>query len=147
MVSPEVLGIPEKMDPQATEGKAAMLKVFQDLTALVDSAGICLFTTFAWGLPDIQPQIQAACEGDWSAERCMLVGERIWNLERAFNLRAGFTSKDDTLPPRLLKEPAPSGPSKGAVAKLGVMLPQYYEVRGWSAEGVPSGETLARLGL
>ena len=147
MVSPEVLGIPEKMDPQATEGKAAMLKVFQDLTALVDSAGICLFTTFAWGLPDIQPQIQAACEGDWSMERCMLVGERIWNLEREFNLKAGFTGKDDTLPPRLLNEPAPSGPSKGAVVKLGVMMPQYYEVRGWSAEGVPTGATLARLGL
>ena len=147
MVSPEVLGIPEKMDPQATEGKAAMLKVFQDLTALVDSAGICLFTTFAWGLPDIQPQIQAACAGDWSMDRCMLVGERIWNLEREFNLRAGFTGKDDTLPPRLLKEPAPSGPSKGAVVKLGVMMPQYYEVRGWTTEGVPKAETLARLGL
>ncbi len=147
MVSPEVLGIPEKMDPQATEGKAAMLKVFQDLTALVDSAGICLFTTFAWGLPDIQPQIQAACEGDWSMERCMLVGERIWNLEREFNLKAGLSGKDDTLPPRLLKEPAPSGPSKGAVVKLGVMLPQYYEARGWTAEGVPTGATLARLGL
>ena len=147
MVSPEVLGIPVKMDPAATEGKAPMLKAFQDLTAVVDSAGICLFTTFAWGLPDIQAQIQAACEGDWSMDRCMLVGERIWNLEREFNLGAGITGKDDTLPPRLLKEPAPSGPSKGAVSKLDVMLPQYYELRGWSKEGVPTKDTLARLGL
>ena len=93
MVSPEVLGIPVKMEPQATEGKAAMLKAFQDLTAVVDSAGICLFTTFAWGLADIQPQIQAACEGDWSPERLLLVGERIWNMEREFNLAAGLTAQ------------------------------------------------------
>ncbi len=147
MVSPEVLGIPVKMDPQATEGKAAMLKAFQDLTAVVDSAGICLFTTFAWGLADIQPQIQAACEGDWSAERLLLVGERIWNMEREFNLAAGLTKKDDCLPPRLMKEEAKTGPQKGAVSKLDVMLPEYYEVRGWTAEGIPTPGTRKRLGV
>jgi aldehyde:ferredoxin oxidoreductase len=147
MVSPEVLGIPEKMDPQATEGKPAMLKAFQDLTAVVDSSGLCLFTTFAWGLADIQRQIQAACEGDWSAEHLLLVGERIWNLERQFNLAAGLTAGDDRLPPRLMQEPAPAGPQKGAVSKLDVMLPEYYRVRGWTAEGVPTAETRARLGV
>lgn len=147
MVSPEVLGIPVKMEPQATEGKAAMLKAFQDLTAVVDSSGLCLFTTFAWGLADIQPQIQAACEGDWSPERLLLVGERIWNLEREFNLAAGITGKDDCLPPRLMKEAAKTGPQKGAVSKLDVMLPEYYAARGWTAEGVPTPGTHARLGL
>jgi aldehyde:ferredoxin oxidoreductase len=147
MVSPEVLGIPVKMEPQATEGKAAMLKAFQDLTAVVDSSGLCLFTTFAWGLADIQPQIQAACEGDWSPERLLLVGERIWNMEREFNLAAGLTGKDDCLPPRLMKEEAKTGPQKGAVSKLDVMLPEYYEVRGWTAEGVPTAGTRARLGV
>ena len=147
MVSPEVLGIPVKMEPQATEGKPAMLKAFQDLTAVVDSSGLCLFTTFAWGLQDIQPQIQAACEGDWSEERLLLIGERIWNLERQFNLAAGLTGKDDTLPPRLLKEPAKTGPQKGAVCKLDTMLPEYYQVRGWSADGVPTPETRTRLGV
>jgi aldehyde:ferredoxin oxidoreductase len=147
MVSPEVLGIPVKMEPQATEGKAAMLKAFQDLTAVVDSSGLCLFTTFAWGLADIQPQIQAACEGDWSPERLLLVGERIWNMEREFNLGAGLTRKDDGLPPRLMKEAAKTGPQAGAVSKLDVMLPEYYEVRGWTAEGVPTPETRARLGV
>ncbi len=125
MVSPEVLGIPEKMEPQATEGKPAMLKAFQDLTAVVDSSGLCIFTTFAWGLADIQPQIQAACEGDWSDDRLLVMGERIWNMERAFNLAAGLTGKDDCLPPRLMNEPAPTGPQKGAVSKLGEMLPEY----------------------
>jgi aldehyde:ferredoxin oxidoreductase len=147
MVSPEVLGIPVKLDPAATEGKAPMLKAFQDLTAVVDSAGICLFTTFAWSAGDIQPQIQAACGGDWSMDRLMAAGERIWNLERAFNLAAGFTAKDDTLPERMLTEPAKTGPYKGNVAELGKMLPEYYQVRGWTPEGVPTPETTARLGL
>jgi len=147
MVSPEVLGIPVKMEPQATEGKPAMLKAFQDLTAVVDSAGICIFTTFAWGLSDIQSQIQAACEGDWSEERLLLVGERIWNMEREFNLAAGITGKDDALPPRLMREPVQTGPQKGAVSKLDIMLPEYYRLRGWSPEGVPTAETRARLGV
>ena len=146
MVSPEVLGIPVKMEPQATEGKPAMLKAFQDLTAVVDSSGLCIFTTFAWGLPDIQPQIQAACEGDWSGDRLLLVGERIWNMERAFNLAAGLTAKDDNLPPRLLNEPAKTGPQKGAVSKLGQMLPEYYQVRGWTKDGVPTAETTGAAG-
>jgi aldehyde:ferredoxin oxidoreductase len=147
MVSPEVLGIPVKMDPQATEGKAAMLKAFQDLTGVVDSSGLCLFTTFAWGLGDIQPQIQAACEGDWSEERLLQIGERIWNLERQFNLKAGLTRKDDDLPARLKTEPAKSGPAKGLVNGVEKMLPEYYQLRGWNADGVPTSETLGRLGL
>ena len=56
MTSPEVLGIPVQLDPDATEGKPEMLKIFQDLTALVDSCGLCLFTTFGIGLPEIAEQ-------------------------------------------------------------------------------------------
>ena len=147
MVSTEVFGIPVKTEPTATEGKAPMLKAFQDTTAVVDSSGLCVFTTFAWALPDIQPQIQAACEGDWSMENLMLIGERIWNLEREFNLAAGITCKDDTLPPRLLKEPCKTGAQKGMVCQLDKMLPEYYQARGWSKEGVPTAETRTRLGL
>lgn len=147
MVATEVLGIPFKTEPQSTDEKPELLKAFQDATAVVDSAGICVFTTFAWGLPDIQPQIQAACEGDWSLEKLNLLGERIWNMEREFNLKAGFTAKDDTLPPRLLKEGCNKGPQKGAVARLDIMMPKYYEVRGWDKDGVPTVETKKRLGL
>jgi aldehyde:ferredoxin oxidoreductase len=113
----------------------------------VDSSGLCLFTTFAWTLEDIAPQLDAACEGDWSAERLAEVGERIWNLERDFNLRAGLTSADDTLPKRLLKEAAKTGPAAGKVNELEKMLPEYYALRGWDSEGVPTTETLQRLGL
>ena len=77
----------------------------------------------------------------------MAAGERIWNLERRFNLAAGFTAKDDTLPRRILTEPAKTGPQQGKVAELARMLPEYYQVRGWTPEGVPTPETNARLGL
>jgi aldehyde:ferredoxin oxidoreductase len=146
-VASEVLGIPVKTEPAATEGKPELVKAFQDATAVFDSSGLCLFTSFAWSLADIQPQIQAACEGDWSLDKLNLVGERIWNMEKQFNLRAGFTKADDTLPPRLLKEAAKTGPQKGQVNHLAEMLPKYYTVRGWDANGVPTAETVKRLGL
>ncbi len=146
-VASEVLGIPVKTDPHVTEGKADLVKAFQDATAVFDSAGICIFTSFAWGLADVQPQIAAACEGDWSMEKLAVVGERIWNMEKQFNLAAGFTRKDDDLPARLKTEPAKTGPAKGKVNELGKMLPEYYKVRGWDEQGVPSRETLERLGL
>ena len=146
-IASEVLGIPVKTDQNATEGKPELVKAFQDATALVDSAGICLFTTFAWGMENIAPQVDAACEGDWSVEKCLEAGERIWNMERQYNNAAGFTSDDDTLPKRLLKEMIKSGPTEGMVNKLGEMLPKYYEIRGWSTDGVPTPETIARLGL
>ena len=146
-VSSEILGIPEKTDPLATEGKAGLVKAFQDATSVVDSSGLCLFTTFAWSLDDIAPQIDAACEGDWTPEKLVEVGERVWNLERMYNIQAGFTGKDDTLPARLLKDAAKTGPAEGKVNGLATMLPEYYEVRGWTSDGVPSNETLERISL
>ena len=146
-VASEVMGNPEKTDPLVTEGKAGLVKAFQDATAVVDSSGLCIFTTFAWTLEDIAPQVNAACEGDWTAEKMIEAGERIWNLEREFNLKAGLTSKDDTLPKRLLQEAAKTGPAKGKVNELGKMLPEYYQARGWTPEGVPTDETRQRLSL
>ena len=146
-VASEILGIPVKTDPLVTDGKADLVKAFQDATAIFDSAGICVFTSFAWTLQDVAPQLEAACEGDWSLENLGVVGERIWNLERQFNLAAGFTAADDTLPKRLLEEPAKTGPAKGKVNELGKMLPAYYEARGWSPDGRPTQQTLTRLSL
>ncbi|EGK72207.1 MAG: aldehyde ferredoxin oxidoreductase family protein [Methyloversatilis sp.] len=146
-ISSEVLGIPVKTDPHTTEGKPALVKAFQDATAVVDSSGLCVFTTFAWALSDIQPQLQAACEGDWSMEKLDLMGERIWNMERQFNNAAGFTRKDDDLPPRLKTEAAKVGPAKGLVSGIDKMIPEYYALRGWDSEGRPTAETVARLGL
>ncbi len=146
-VASEVLGIPVKTDPLTTDGKPELVKAFQDATAVFDAAGICVFTSFAWTLTDVQPQVQAACEGDWSLEKLNDVGERIWNMERKYNLEAGFTRKDDDLPPRLKTEAATVGPAKGLVSGIDKMLPEYYAIRGWTEEGVPTQETLGRLGL
>ena len=146
-VASEVLGIPEKTDPLVSEGKPGLVKAFQDATAAFDSSGLCLFTSFAWTLDDIAPQIDAACEGEWTTERLLELGERVWNLEREFNRKAGITGKDDTLPKRLLEEPANSGPAQGKVNELANMLPEYYRLRGWSEEGTVTDETKSRLGL
>jgi len=81
-VASEVLGIPVKTDPLVTEGKAGLVKAFQDATAVFDSSGLCVFTTFAWTLADLQPQLQAACEGDWSmgqARAGSASGSGIWS--------------------------------------------------------------------
>lgn len=74
-------------------------------------------------------------------------GERVWNLERLYNLREGFTRADDTLPARLLEEPVSDGPSKGWVSKLEPMLKEYYRARGWDENGVPKPAKLSELGL
>jgi len=146
-VASEILGIPEKTDPLEAEGKAGLVKAFQDATAAVDSAGLCVFTTFAWTMDDIAPQVDAACEGDWSTERMMEVGERIWNLEKDFNQKAGITGADDTLPKRLLSEGANTGPAKGRVSELDKMLPEYYQLRGYSADGSMTDETRQKWSL
>ncbi len=143
----EILGIPEKTDPLHTEGKPGLVKAFQDATAAVDSSGLCVFTTFAWTLDDIAPQVDAACEGDWSPDRMLEVGERIWNMERDFNMKAGIAASEDTLPKRLLSESANSGPAKDRVCDLDKMLPEYYAARGWSSDGSITSETRQKFNL
>ena len=137
----------EDMEDQSGKGKAAPTKESQDRVAMMDSTGLCLFVTAAWGVEEFCKQLDAACEGDWTEERLLESGERTWNLERQFNLAAGLTSADDTLPKRLLEVPAPGGTAKGKVCELDVMLPEYYKLRGWTKDGVPTKKTLARLGL
>ncbi len=70
-----------------------------------------------------------------------------WRLQEAFNLAAGFTGKADTFPKRLRKDAAKTGPALGKVNGLKEMLPEYYQLRGWDEGGVPTAETLQRLGL
>ncbi len=146
-IASEVLGIPVKTDPLVSEGKPELVKAFQDATAAFDSSGLCIFTTFAWGLPDLAPQLQGACGDEFTTEELAHIGERIWNMERDFYNRAGFTNKDDSLPKRLLEEACKSGPAKGKVNELGTMLPKYYEARGWNGDGTLKAETRKRLGL
>ena len=146
MISPEVLGLPEQLDRTTTEGKAQWCKIFQDLTAVIDSMGLCLFSSFALGAPDYAALLNAGTGTEYTADSLLEVGERIYNLERLFNKAAGMRPEDDRLPKRLTEEPIKNGPSKGQVSQIKVTLPQYYEVRGWE-NAFPTEETLKRLGL
>ncbi len=145
LISPEVLGIPEKLDSQQNEGKAGWVKAYQELTAIIDSAGLCIFTSFAIGAPDYLALIKNATGFDWDEAEMMKAGERIWNIERKFNLEAGLDHVDDTLPPRLLNDKITSGPGKGNATRLDKMLPEYYQLRGWNEKGIPTEEKLKEL--
>lgn len=148
MINPEILGYPEKLDRFSLEGKAAYAKVFHDLTAVIDSLGLCVFTTFGFGAQDYVDLYNAVVGGELhDVNSLMEAGDRIWTLEKMFNLAAGIDSKQDTLPKRLLEDEIPEGPSKGHVHRLDVLLPEYYSVRGWDENGVPTEDTLKKLAL
>lgn len=147
-ISPEIVGLPEKLDPWEIEGKAQWTKTFQDLSASIDASGMCLFTSFALGPEDYANLLKARTGFDYTVEEILECGERIWNLERLFNLREGLDpAAEDTLPKRLLEEPIPEGPAKGKVSRIKEMLPEYYELRGWDAGGLPTEKKLEELGL
>jgi len=141
MISPEILGAPEKLDPQELEGKAGWVKTFQDLTAVIDSVGMCLFTSFALGLDDYREIVNAGTQFEYSSESLLETGERIYNLERQFNLEAGILPEEDKLPARF-DEPLPDGPQKGISTKYREILPEYYEIRGWQEDGWISEQKL-----
>lgn len=141
MISPEVLGVPEKLDPQELEGKPKWVMIFQDLTAVIDSIGMCLFTSFALGLDDYREIVNAGTQFDYTSESLLETGERIYNLERQFNLEAGILPEEDKLPARF-DEPLPDGPQKGISTKYREILPEYYEIRGWQEDGWISDQKL-----
>lgn len=145
MIAPEIVGLPEKLDPLSLEGKATWVKIFQDLTAVIDSLGLCLFTSFALGADDYRDMFNAITGEDLTTESLLQAGDRIWNLERMFNLKAGVGPDQDRLPKRLVSEPIPSGPCKGNVHRLPELLPEYYKERGWSEQGLPTEGKLAEL--
>ena len=143
-VSPEVLGIPEKIDPLTPEGKAKWVKIFQDLTCVVNSTVNCLFVTFALGAKDYAELLTAVTGWNLTEQEILKIGERIYNLERVILNKYGFDGKDDTLPKRLLEEPMPEGPAKGQVVELEKMKEEYYKLRGW-VNGIPTPEKLKEL--
>jgi aldehyde:ferredoxin oxidoreductase len=147
MIAPEVLGSPEKLDPYVSEGKAGWVKIFQDLTAAIDATGMCLFTSFALDAQDYADLVAATTGMAMDADALLRIGERIWNLQKLFNIKVGYTRADDTLPERLLKEPLQDLAPKGRVWEREPLLDEYYALRGWDAEGVPTPEKLKELGL
>ncbi|MDL2211935.1 aldehyde ferredoxin oxidoreductase family protein [Erysipelotrichaceae bacterium OttesenSCG-928-M19] len=147
-ISPEILGAPVQVDRLVTDGKAELVKTFQDLTAAIDSLGLCLFTSFALGADEYAAIYSAATGQKITGAELLEMGDRIYNLERLFNQRAGMTPEEDTLPERLLKDAIKmeNEASGGMVSRLDIMLPEYYQARGW-VSGFPTEDTLKRLGI
>ncbi|MDT8357165.1 MAG: aldehyde ferredoxin oxidoreductase family protein [Methanomicrobiaceae archaeon] len=147
MTYPELYGIPERLDPCGREGKVEWVKEMQDLAAAIDASGICLFTERALWAAEYAAIVQAVTGMAMDAEEFLLVGERIWNLQRIFNLGAGLSREDDTLPRRLQEEPLNAGCGEGRVWEQGTLLSDYFAVRGWDERGVPTKEKRLALGI
>ncbi|MFQ6100573.1 MAG: aldehyde ferredoxin oxidoreductase family protein [Anaerolineae bacterium] len=140
----EELGIP-LLDRFQCEGKAIHVARLQDWRSVSNSLVVCLLAPVPPA--DVPPLLNAAMGWDLGLEDLLHIGERIWNLKRAFNCRLGLTRANDRLP-RLFLEPLQEGGSAGSVPDLETMLAEYYEARGWDSEtGKPTQETLERLDL
>jgi aldehyde:ferredoxin oxidoreductase len=151
----EILGVPLRVDPLSWEDKAELVVDWQDTFTVIDSAGLCVFFSVRnYVTPDrrvrpvgILELLNAATGAGYTMDTLIEASRRIFNAERVFLNRAGFDREQDTLPPRMLREPMPEGPGKGMTVRLEEMLPRYYELRGWDARGRPTEETLRSLGL
>jgi aldehyde:ferredoxin oxidoreductase len=147
LVSTEALATPFAINRFESKGKAGLTKLYQDLTSTVDSMVACVFTSFALN-PDLYAQLVGSVTGiNQDGKALLKTGERIYNIERLFNLREGKTRKDDTLPKRLLDEPFKSGLSKGYKIDFENLLDEYYKLRGWDINGIPTKEKLEELNL
>ena len=145
----ELLGIPEKVDPYAWEGKGELTAIFQDMHAISDSFDICKFSAFAEGIDEYVLQYNGMTGLDVSEDELMEAGERIYNLERYYNNLNGFDGTDDSLPARFLDGPggiAGQGASEGEFCELPEMKGEYYSHRGW-VDGVVPDEKLDALGI
>ncbi|MFC2007870.1 aldehyde ferredoxin oxidoreductase family protein [Chloroflexota bacterium] len=138
-------------NPYSEEGKAEIVKWYEDLRAFQNSMEICHFSYYPFtdSLVDVMTEFYNSVTGqNITGGEALRIGERIINLERAFNLREGLSRDDDSLPERMLKEPLPDGPAKGQVVNLEAMLNQYYQLRGWDQKtGFPTRKKLLVLGL
>jgi aldehyde:ferredoxin oxidoreductase len=145
MIGPEIFGKPKLIDRLSFNGKAGIVPVFQNFLAAVDSLPICKFTSFGVGEEELAHILTALTGEDYRTEDLMRMGERVWNLERLFNIQAGFTKKDDWLPERFFTD---SEDGKGkALDRIAFekCLAEYYRFRGWSLKGIPSTEKLKDL--
>lgn len=135
MLAPEVLGIPKLINRKISKGKAGIVIYLQNSHASSDSAIFCRFLGLAVS-DDYLSRLLCAYSGlELTTVDYQKIGERIYNLERLFNIKAGFTKNEDLLPSRLMFDEYVS------------MLEEYYKARGWDQNGVPSEKKLNELDL
>ena len=140
------VGIDTPFKPHETNRKGYLAKVIQDFGAVVCSSVICMFTTMALTPSDLAKAIEQSTGLRMDATELLRVGERIVNLQRAFNNRLGISNKDDVLPARVLTS-VEGGPTEGLIPNLNEQLEEYYKLRNWEWDGKPSKEKLLELGL
>jgi len=151
----EVFGVPTLVDPQDWKSKPKLVKLHQEMSSIIDSTGVCYFFAIRYY---VRAELEVAPEGfcnflnavtgaGYTLEEVQKAGERIFNAERQFMVKAGFSRKDDSLPERFTKTPMPEGPAKGLVAHIDEMLEEYYKLRGWDQNGIPTEKKLKELGL
>jgi len=130
------------------EASVQLAIAFQNFVSTYNPLGLCKFM-IKGGMDPARTAalVNAATGWNWSADDLLQAGERIFNLKRLINVQLGVTQADDTLPRRFLAEPRPSGTAAGVLPDLERMLPRYYELRGWDAQGRPAPERLEGLGL
>jgi aldehyde:ferredoxin oxidoreductase len=148
-IGEELLATEQRMDLFSTEFKPELVKTQQDLFCLINCIGMCLFATFALNLKQITPFLYAATgiEDFSSSEELLKTGERVNNLVRLFNIREGLRADLDTLPERFFTEPLKEGPCKDRVVDLKQLKEDYYFVRGWDPDGIPTKDKLQELGI
>ena len=142
------LGFSEPLDRFSTENKAKWVKVFQDFCEVIESMVACKFSVYA-GLrsPHVVGLISFATGWDVDLDEILKIGERSINLKRLINLRLGFSRKDDILPKRLRSLSLQEGGTQGFIPDVENLLKDYYSLRGWTDEGVPTKEKLDELSL
>ncbi|MDW7732887.1 MAG: aldehyde ferredoxin oxidoreductase family protein [Methanolobus sp.] len=140
MAAPEIMGKPMLLKRQTFDGKAALVQYFQNLSAVIDSLVLCPFAVFAMGEVELAALLSAATGLNYSAERLLHAGERIYNLERVFNSKSGIL-ETDTLPERFFGK---DGLDKESFERA---LSDYYHFRGWDDRGVPGQDKLEELGI
>jgi len=137
----------------AEKGRGKMVRDMEDVYNLIDSFIVCKFSrgTYYKELDDMAKLYSLVTGFEMTPQQLKLAGERIQNAARLFNIREGLGRKDDNLPWKVMHEPiTDEGPSKGAFvsqAELDLLLDDYYESRGWTKEGVPTGPKLKELGM
>ncbi|MFC1670437.1 aldehyde ferredoxin oxidoreductase family protein [Spirochaetota bacterium] len=136
-------------DPLVEKGEETkVVKELEDAMAVFDAAGACKFMGLALDAGEWSALIATLTGWEFGIKEFREAGERIYNIERAFNMREGQSRKNDTLPGRLLEDPLPEGPAEGHVNNLDMLLDPYYEFRNWDKKtGRPTPEKLRELGL
>jgi aldehyde:ferredoxin oxidoreductase len=136
---------------KADVGLGKIVKEREDAWAIMDSLILCKFIRSVCSSFDKLTELYILVTGiKISSEEMQTAGERIYNLEKAYNVREGWTRRDDYPPPRVMEDPIPDGPSKGALVtekEFESMLIAYYQARGWNNDGIPTKQKLAELGL